>query len=361
MNILVCFRYDRAAVVRAQAGRRREIVMTEDNKSQSAEERLIARYFKPLATHPGAFGLVDDAAAITPPAGCDLVLKTDGVIGGVHFFPDDPADTVAKKVLRMNLSDLAAKGAKPLGFLLAVALPQGIGEAWLAAFTRGLGEDIAEFDCPLLGGDTDSTPGPISVSVSAFGAVPHGKMVRRSGARPGDRIVVTGTIGDAALGLLLRKDPAAAKRWRLTPGEREHLERRYHVPQPRNAIAGAVRAHATAAMDVSDGLAGDLSKLCRASGIAADIACARVPLSAAARAALAREPALIETVVTGGDDYEILATVAAGAVEPFRREAAAAGVAITEIGVATAGDASPRFLGADGKPLALAHPSFSHF
>src|SRR5215813_1756772 len=125
--------------------------MSKPDQTQSAEERLIARYFKPLATHPGAFGLTDDAAAIAPPAGCDLVLKTDGVIAGVHFFPDDPPDAVAKKVLRMNLSDLAAKGARPLGFLLAVALPRGIGEAWLAAFARGLGEDIAEFDCPLLG------------------------------------------------------------------------------------------------------------------------------------------------------------------------------------------------------------------
>jgi thiamine-monophosphate kinase len=335
--------------------------MTEEDQSRSAEERLIARYFKPLATHPGAFGLVDDAAAITPPEGCDLVLKTDGVIGGVHFFPDDPADTVAKKVLRMNLSDLAAKGAKPLGFLLAVALPQGIGEAWLAGFTRGLAEDIAEFDCPLLGGDTDRTPGPISVSVSAFGKVPHGRMVRRSGAKPGDRIVVTGTIGDAALGLLLRKDSAAAERWGLTPADREHLERRYHVPQPRNAIADLVRGHVTAAMDVSDGLAGDLAKLCRASGVAADIDCARVPLSDAARTALAREPGLIETIITGGDDYEILAAVAAGEVEPFRKAAAAAGVAVTEIGAATASNGLVRFRGVDGKPLALARPSFSHF
>jgi thiamine-monophosphate kinase len=335
--------------------------MTEDNKSQSAEERLIARYFKPLATHPGAFGLVDDAAAITPPAGCDLVLKTDGVICGVHFFPDDPADTVAKKVLRMNLSDLAAKGAKPLGFLLAVALPQGIDEAWLAAFARGLGEDIAEFDCPLLGGDTDRTPGPISVSVSAFGAVPHGRMVRRSGAKPGERIVVTGTIGDAALGLVLRRDPAAAQRWGLTPEQRDHLGRRYHVPHPRNAIADLVRAHATAAMDVSDGLAGDLAKLCRASGVAAEIECARVPLSDAARAALGKEAGLIETIITGGDDYEILATVPVAEVEPFRKAAAAAGVAVTEIGVATSGNGPARFLGTDGKPLVLAHPSFSHF
>jgi len=329
--------------------------------TESAEDRLIARYFKPLATHPGALGLIDDAAVLAPPAGCDLVFKTDGVIGGVHFFVDDPPDTVAKKVLRMNLSDLAAKGAKPLGFLLALALPQGIGAAWLEPFARGLGEDAELFGCPLLGGDTDHTPGPISVSVAAFGAVPHGKMVRRVGAKPGDRVVVTGTIGDSALGLLLRRDPAAAGRWGLDRDQQDHLHGRYLVPQPRNAVAEALRAHASAAMDVSDGLAGDLAKLCRASHVSAEIECARVPLSEATRAVLAKEPALIETIITGGDDYEVLATVPPGKVEALRRQAAVAGVDVTEIGIVRAGEGDARFLGADGKPLALAHPSFSHF
>ena len=335
--------------------------MADGSKAESAEQELIARYFKPLATHPGAFGLVDDAAAIAPPAGCDLVLKTDGVIAGVHFFPEDPPDTVAKKVLRMNLSDLAAKGAKPFGFLLALALPQGIGEAWLKPFARGLGEDAELFGCPLFGGDTDHTPGPISVSVAAFGTVPHGKMVRRAGAKPGDRVVVTGTIGDSALGLKLRLDPATARRWGIGRDQQEHLRARYLVPQPRNAVAEALRAHVSAAMDVSDGLAGDLAKLCHASGVAARIECARVPVSAAARAALAKDPTLIETIVSGGDDYEVLATVAPHQVEPLRKAAAAAGVALTEIGEVTAGQGEARFVGADGKPLTLAHPAFSHF
>src|SRR5262249_28663334 len=292
----------------------------------------IARYFKPLATHPGAFGLTDDAAAIAPPAGCDLVLKTDGVIAGVHFFPDDPPDTVAKKVLRMNLSDLAAKGATPLGFLLAVALPQGTSETWLEGVARGRGEGAELFGCPLLGGDTDHTPGLLSVSVTAFGAVPHGQMVRRAGAIAGDRVVVSGTIGDSALGLALRRDPNVAKRWGLTRHQQNHLMSRYLVPQPRNAIAEILRAHASAAMDVSDGLAGDLGKLCRASGISAEIACADVPLSDAARKALAKEPALIQTILSGGDDYEVLATVPAGKVAALQQQAAAAGVAVTEIG-----------------------------
>src|SRR5580693_209053 len=161
---------------------------------RSAEERLIARYFGPLAAEPGAFGLTDDAAILTPPPGCDLVLTTDGVIAGVHFFPHDPPGLIARKVLRMNLSDLAAKGAKLAGFLLSIALPPRTEESWIASFAKVLGDDAAYFNCPLLGGDTDHTEGPLSATVAAFGTVPHGKMVRRSTAKPGDSVVVTGTI-----------------------------------------------------------------------------------------------------------------------------------------------------------------------
>ena len=178
----------------------------------------------------------------------------------MHFFPDDPPETVAKKALRVNLSDLAAKGARPLGFLLTLALPSDIGDAWLRRFARGLGADADRFGCPLFGGDTDRTTGPITISIAAFGSVPHGKMVRRTAAKPGDRVLVTGTIGDAALGLLLRKHPASARKWGLTPRDERHLARRYLVPEPRNAVADALRAHASAAMDVSDGLVGDLDQ-----------------------------------------------------------------------------------------------------
>jgi thiamine-monophosphate kinase len=223
----------------------------------SAEDRLIARYFKPLAKHPGAFGFTDDAAAITPPAGHDLVLKTDGLIAGVHFFLDDPAKGVGRRALRVNLSDLAAKGATPLGFLLAIALPKDFSEDWLAGFVRGLGQDADAYACPLFGGDTDATPGPISISVAAFGTVPSGTMVKRSGAKPGDHVFVSGTIGDAALGLLVRQGTANA--WQLDARLTGHLVSRYRVPQPRVALAEALRAYASAAMDVSDGLAGDLA------------------------------------------------------------------------------------------------------
>ncbi|MGD0420595.1 MAG: thiamine-phosphate kinase [Xanthobacteraceae bacterium] len=329
------------------------------NSTESAEDRLIARYFRPLATHPGALGLGDDAAVMTPPPGCDLVLTTDGVIAGVHFFPDDPPGSIGRKALRMNLSDLAAKGAKPAGFLLSLALPRGTDEAWIAAFAAGLGEDIAHYGCPLLGGDTDHTPGPVSVSIAVFGTVPHGKMVRRSTAKPGDSVVVTGTFGDAALGVKLRRDKSLAKSWRLTQAMVRHLEQRYLLPQPRNALAQALLHHAGAAMDVSDGLAGDLVKLARASSVAAEIDVARVPLSDAARAAIGAEPPLIETMLTGGDDYEIVLTLAPQKLPALRAAAKAAGVPVTEIGRVEAGEGA-RFIH-DGKALAFARASYSHF
>src|SRR5258705_7596401 len=184
--------------------------MSTDSAAQSGEERLIARYFAPLAKHPGALGLTDDAAAITPPAGCDLVLKTDGIVGGVHFFPDDPPDMVAKKALRVNLSDLAAKGATPLGFLLTLALPEEVGDAWLAPFARGLGADAQAFGCPLLGGDTDRTGGPLTISIAVIGPGPPGRMVRRAGAPAGDRGVVPGAVGRARVGLRVAGATAAA-------------------------------------------------------------------------------------------------------------------------------------------------------
>src|SRR6202049_4326977 len=280
-----CVRLNSPALSNRKATGCRRVRRAMPNLSESAEDRLIARYFRPLAKHPGALGLVDDAAVITPPPGCDVVLTADGVIVGGHVFPDDRPENIGRKALRMNLSDLAAKGATPLGFLLSLALPAAIDEAWLAAFAAGLGEDAERYGCPLLGGDTDRTPGPTSVSIAAFGAVPHGKMVRRSTAKPGDHIIVTGTIGDAALGVLLRRDESLAKRWRLSEAMSSRLKQRYLLPEPRNALAHAVLQNASAAIDVSDGLAGDLAKLCRASGLAAEIDVAHVPFSDAVRAA----------------------------------------------------------------------------
>jgi thiamine-monophosphate kinase len=332
--------------------------LTAHDDGMSAEDRLIARFFKPLATHPGALGLSDDAAFITPPPGCDLVLKTDAIIGGVHFFADDAAHTVASKALRVNLSDLAAKGARPLGFLLSLALPKDIDDGWLADFAQGLRGDAVLFACPLFGGDTDRTPGPVTIAIAMFGSVPEGTMVRRAGAKPGDRVFVSGTIGDAVLGLALRKGAGAD--WKLATAQRQHLVSRYLLPQPRNALAEAVRSHASAAMDVSDGLAGDFAKLCRVSSVAAEIEVARLPLSDAAKAVLAADPGMLEPALTGGDDYEIVCTVPANKAEGFRVAAQAANVAVSEIGHIVAGEGA-RFLGTGGKALSFKRASFSHF
>jgi len=255
--------------------------------------------------------------------------------------------------------DLAAKGAKPLGFLLSLALSAGTDEGWIAAFASGLGDDAKRYSCPLLGGDTDHTPGPISVSITAFGAVPRGRMVLRSTAKVGDCVVVTGTIGDAALGVKLRGDKSLSARWRLGDAMVRHLEDRYLLPQPRNALAEAVQRSAAAAMDISDGLAGDLGKLCRASKVAAEIDAARVPLSDATRAAVAAEPALMETVLTGGDDYEIILTLASEKLAAFRAAADAADVPVTEIGRIEAGEGA-RFA-QNGKALTFARSAYSHF
>ena len=324
----------------------------------SAEDRLIARHFASIATHPGALGLTDDAAFIKPLAGCDLVLTTDAIIGGVHFFPEDAAHTVASKALRVNLSDLAAKGAKPLGFLLSLALPQGLGDGWLGDFANGLRGDAVLFGCPLFGGDTDRTPGPATISIAMFGSVPEGTMVRRAGARPGDLVFASGSIGDAALGLVLRKGEGAG--WDLDPVQRQHLVSRYLLPQPRNALAEAVRTHASAAMDVSDGLAGDLAKLCRVSQVAADIDVGQIPHSDAAKAVMARDAAMRETALTGGDDYEILCTVPPAKADSFREAAKAANVPVTQVGVIAEGEGA-RFRDVQGKPLTFKHASFSHF
>ena len=333
--------------------------MSSSVASASAEDSLIARYFMPLATDPGAFDLGDDAA-ILKALGDDIVVTTDAIVEGVHFLPDDPPDTIARKALGVNLSDLAAKGASPAGCVLTLAL-RAADDGWLRPFAQALGEDCARFGCPLLGGDTVSTPGPLMISITAFGRVGAGRMVRRSGAKPGDLVVVTGTIGDAALGLDVLKHGAVATALAGDAVARDLLVGRYRVPQPRTALASAVRDHAHAAMDVSDGLAGDLTKLCRASGVSATIDVARIPLSAAAASLVAGGTVGIETIVSGGDDYEILCAIPKNRLETFSRAAGLAGIAVTAIGTVTAGKSVPKFLDAAGRDIGLQRLSYSHF
>ncbi|WP_322518212.1 thiamine-phosphate kinase [Rhodopseudomonas palustris] len=321
----------------------------------SGEDDLIARYFKPLATDPGALGLVDDAAVLAASRD-DLVLTTDAIVEGVHYLPGDPPEAIARKALRVNLSDLAAKGATPAGFLLTLALPK-VDEAFLGPFAAALGDDAATFGCPLLGGDTVSTPGPMMISVTALGRVPPGRMVRRNTLRAGDRIVVSGTIGDAALGL----DLLQGARANIADEHRAFLIDRYRVPRPRLSLAQAVRDHAGAAMDVSDGLAGDLAKMCTASGVTAILDATAVPLSDAARAMLAGEPAKLARVLGGGDDYEVLCGVAPGQLDLFLAAAQRAGDALTVIGSAEAGTGAPRWHDAERRDISLSALSYSHF
>jgi len=321
-----------------------------------SEDDLIARFFAPLAA-PEGFGLKDDVARLAPRAGEELALKADAIVAGVHFFPDDPPDAIARKALRVNLSDLAAKGARPIGFLLTLALPTNWTVDWLERFAQGLGDDASFYQCPLFGGDTVGTPGPLTVAITVFGAVRAGRIPTRMDARPGDRLYVTGTIGDAALGLRLRLGRLSG----LDGEKAEFLRGRYLLPEPRCVFAPTIERYANAAMDVSDGFVGDLTKMLRVSGVGAEIDLRLLPLSSAARAALAADPGLFETVATGGDDYELIAAVAPASCKAFEAAAAAAGVAVTTVGEVTERGGGARWLGRDGKPVAFAKGSFSHF
>jgi thiamine-monophosphate kinase len=328
--------------------------------NRPSEDDLIARWFRPLATDPAALGLVDDCAALPAPPGHDLVLKTDSVASGVHFFPEDPWDLVARKALRVNLSDLAAKGARPIGYLLSLALPADWREDDVARFCAGLAEDQATFAVSLLGGDTIRSPAGLVVTITAIGAVPTGRMVRRAAAVPGDRLYVSGTLGDAALGLLARLDPARAGSWGLSADELDHLGERYLLPRPRVALAPVIAAHARAAMDVSDGLGIDLARMCRGSGCDGAIEAVRLPLSAAAERASGADSGLFGTIVGGGDDYEILAAVPPEAAPRFEAGAADAGVRVTEIGVVRPGNGMAILLRAEGEAVPLTS-GFLHF
>ena len=332
------------------------------NASLLGEFDLIARYFAPLARgFPGAYGLLDDAAVIAPLPGHELVAKTDAIVGGIHFLLDDPPDLIARKALRVNLSDLAAKGAVPRAYLLDIMLPIILTEEWIAAFARGLAQDQDEYRMHLIGGDTDSTPGPVTIAVMAFGDVPTGRMIRRSGARAGDTVFVTGTIGDAALGIQVLRDAFP----NLDTKAASFLVDRYRLPLPRVTLGPRLIGLATAALDVSDGLVADLRHVCEVSELVAVIEAPRVPLSAAARAALTISPGRITTVLTGGDDYEILFTAPPTAINELTELSQALDVPITAIGRMEAPliGTQDRITVLDdaGRPLALGHGGWTHF
>lgn len=323
------------------------------------EFELIARYFAPIAGRAG-LGLIDDAALLRPARGYEIVVTADALVAGVHFFADDPPASIGRKALGVNLSDLAAKGARPDGFVLTLALSKGWSEDWLAGFAEGLGAMAREGGCPLIGGDTVSTPGPLTLSITAFGSVPAGRMVLRSGAKPGDIIAVTGTIGDGALGLKAHGPDRPAWVGKLPEADRAFLADRYLHPQPRTALAAALQAHASAAMDISDGLVGDLAKLLAASKVGAEVDLDAVPLSPTVRTVVMADPALAELAWTGGDDYEILCAIPEGEFPSMIAAAEAAGLPLARIGRVTAETGSVRYTKA-GRPRSFARGSFVHF
>lgn len=313
----------------------------------------IDRCLRPLAKDtPEAFNLLDDAAAIPARPGFDLVVSADAIVEGVHFRADDPPALIARKLLRVNLSDLAAKGAQPYAYMLTVAWPARFGWPQRRAFADGLGVDQAAFGLKLLGGDTTATPGPLTASATIFGWVPTGAMVRRAGASSGDVVLVSGTIGDGWLGL-----GAGAGSTGLSPDREVWLRDRYHLPQPRTGLAEALRAHAHAAADVSDGLIADAGRIARASGAGIALDLDRLPLSDAARAWLAARPdeaAARMELASGGDDYEIVCTAPAGQAQRLIEAARAVGVALTEIGVVAVGEGTTVLIGGEARPIARA-------
>ncbi len=324
------------------------------------EIALIADYLAPLAAHPGAFGLKDDAALLTglPPAG--LVITADGLVAGVHFFEDDDPGDAAYKALAVNVSDLAAKAARPLAYTMTLALGVAPTDEWARRFTSGLARAQNKFGIALIGGDTVTARGSWWISITAFGEASARGIVPRGGARAGDVLYVSGTLGDAALGLQLRLNEGAFGQ-HLLPAQREFLLARYLYPEPRLALAPALAGEASAAMDISDGLALDLSRMCQASQVSAEVSVAAIPLSEAARVLAANNAGVMQTILTGGDDYEILAAVPPEHAGTFEAASLAAGVPIARIGSVIAGAGAPMYRAADGSELELPAKGFEHF
>lgn len=322
----------------------------------SGEFERIARYLAPLAADcPGAYDLRDDAALLRPPGLGSYVTTLDTMVEGVHYLPDDPPERVARKLLRVNLSDLAAMGAEPYGYLLSLCLPRERDDTWLAAFCQGLREDQEIFGIGLLGGDSVSTKGPVVLSLCAIGVGEEEKLFRRSGAQVGDLLFVSGTIGDGALGLAVRRQEFL---W-LASEERDVLARRYQLPEPRLALAAALRGSVTAAIDVSDGLLADAGHLAETSGVAIEIAGPRIPLSKAAESVLAEEPELFPSLLGGGDDYELLFTAPAAVRQAVLAAAEVSATPVTEIGHVAAGE-GVSLLDRTGQAISVDRKGWAH-
>jgi len=318
----------------------------------------IAKLFRPLTFGaPEALDLMDDAAVIAGRPGFDLVITKDAMVEGVHFLKHDPLDLTARKLLRVNLSDLAAKGAAPYGYFLAIAWPPASDEPQRRLFADGLRREQLAYDFSLLGGDTVSTPGPLTASITLLGWVEAGRMVKRSGARVGDIILVSGVIGDGGLGLMAARGELGA----LGSDAVAYLADRYRLPSPRLALSPALRDHASAAADVSDGLLADAGHIGEASGLGLAIDLERLPISKAAESWLGRHGDPVSAYIalaTFGDDYEVVCTAPPSSVDRLVATAAEAGVPLTAIGEATPGrGVAARW---EGDEIAVAQMGWRH-
>lgn len=299
----------------------------------TSEEELIRTYLAPLArANEGAFGLRDDCAIYSPTPGTDLVISTDAIAAGVHFFADDRPEDIAWKALAVNVSDLAASAALPRVYQMALSFPDAPAHAFMERFSSGLADAQAAFGIVLSGGDTDRRPGPMTVTITAIGEVPAGFRLTRDGARPGDALFVTGELGDAACGLKLRRGDGDARAWPLASRERTDLIGKYLRPHPRIELTPLLRRIATAAMDLSDGLAKDLGRLAASSNTGAVIDRSRLPMSPAVRRLIATDESLTDLVLSGGDDYELLFTASPDREAEITAWAADAAVEVTRVG-----------------------------
>lgn len=327
------------------------------------EFSLINDIFAPLTqSYPSAFDLKDDAAVLSSQPNKDLVVTADTLVAGVHFFEDDSPVDIGHKALAVNLSDLAAKGATPKAYMLSIALPktQAHQREWVQAFANGLKALQEQTGCSLIGGDTVTTSGPLTISITAFGETEQGGMIQRSSAQVGDHIYVTGTIGDAALGLQVRRQDSALKEVALSHNHRDFLLQRYLRPTPRLALGCRMKPCVHAAMDISDGLIGDLQKLCAASGVDAAVYLEKVPLSAAANDASAQDPKMFETLVTGGDDYELLVCVPPEKSKMFAQLSLETHTPVSNIGAITPKNKGVQVFSPSGELVHFAKAGFEH-
>ncbi len=332
---------------------------------------IIARFFKPLSDQKHGLGLVDDAALIKPDAGHEFVMTTDALVENVHFIGIDNPSSIANKAIGVNVSDIIAKGAIPKYYLLTLSYQPSpaINEQWFTQFSETLAQKQALYGCLLIGGDSVRTAGPLMVSITMIGQVPIGKMVKRSTAQAGDSIYVSGTIGDSVIGLALKqkdkqkdkdkdKDEASLG---LSNEQTHYFLNRYDNPEPNPPLAALVQDYASASMDVSDGLLGDLEKLCRASGKGAGVQLSQIPLQTCLQKQAFDNPDLLARLITGGDDYEVLMSVSTAQTKAFEQAAQQAAVQITNIGIITDSRDGFSYYDEQGNMVEFSQKSYQHF